>query len=558
MPTILTPVSLWSKFNSSLETQPEVVASVETNGIRFDRVYISGRATGNGRVKIAAVFASDIASPAAETVLILPDSKDTVDEELLTLFVKRGYSAMMIDYRGEWENCDFYTKYPEAVFYANTAKCGRHKDFVDDRADKTCWYEWVAAGIYARKYIAERTGSDKIAVLGIRDGGEVAWKLGVADKFSCIIPVCAAGWKAYSDISKYSQDEPSLNDERYRFIAGIDSQAYAPYVKCPVLMLCSTNDPDFDYDRAYDTLSRVNPEFADESVIAYSVKLNACIGVECIEDTFLFLLSHLKNRQVFTPKPAEVTLTTDEDENLVARVGFDGQGTVESCKTYLAEDLTSSDTREWFDCPFKRRISENEQEFYLNVYEKTTAVLVLSEVKYANGFTVFSKMTAKKIGGTFRNMRCKSRVLYSIERGTDGFSLTDTKSRTVGGIFVTDPELMPRLVTKAKRVKGLYCACGLETYRQNHPQFAPQNGNALGIDLFCDKTEAVTITVTDLNSNEDYVAVVNVIGGVWQSFILESDDFKNAVNVSLPSFTGETKIRINSPVQYAINNVMWL
>lgn len=557
MPTILTPVSLWSKFNSSLDVAPEVVASVETNGIKFDRVYFSGRATGNGRVKIAAVFACDAQSPAEETVLILPDSAETVDEELLTLFVKRGYSAMMLDYRGEWEDCNFYTQYPEIISYANTAKCGRYKDFVDDSADKTCWYEWVAAGIYARKYIVERTGSDKIAVLGIRDGGEIAWKLAVADKFSCIIPVCAAGWKAYADINKYSQDEPELNDERYRYIAGIDSQAYAPYVNCPVMLLCSTNDPRFDYDRAYDTISRVNSEYAADSIITYSVKVNACIGKESLDDVFLFLLNHLKNRQVFTPKPAEVTVEVDEEENLIVRACFDGNGTVESCKTYLAEDYINSATREWFNCPLKRKVSEWEQEFYLNVYEKTTSVLVISEVKYTNGFTVFSKMSIKKIGGKFRNMRCKSHVMYSNVRGTDGFSIAD-KSRLVGGIFVTENALLPRLVTKSKNVKGLYSVCGLETYRLNHPQFAPQTGNSLGIDLYCDKTADVSIMFTDLSSGETYVAVINVIGGVWQSFVTECEAFKNASGASLSSFSGDMKLTINCPVQYAINNVMWL
>ena len=558
MSTILTPVSLWSKFDSSLDVEPEVAASVETNGIRFDRVYLSGRAVGNGRVKIAAVFACDAQTPATETVLIFPDSCDTIDEGLLTLFVKRGYSAMMVDYRGDWKGCKFHTKYPSHISYANTTKCGRYKDFVDESADKTCWYEWVAIGIFARKYIVQRTGSDKIAVLGIRDGGEVAWKLGVADKFSCIIPVCAAGWKAYSGISKYSQDEPELNEERYRFIAGVDSQAYAPYVNCPVLMLCTTNDPQFDYDRAYDTLSRVNPEYSDDSVIAYSVKTNACIGVESLEDVFLFLLNHLKNRQVFTPKPAEITVIADEEENLVARVGFDGHGKVESCTTYLAEDFQNAATREWFECPLKNKISETEQEFYLNVFEKTTSVMVLSEVKYSNGFTVFSKMTVKKIGGIFRNMRCKSRVLYSNKSGADGFSVADVKTRAVGGIFVTEAALLPRIVTKAKGVKGLYSVCGLETYRFNHPQFAPQSGNALSIDVFCDKTAEVTLAFTDLASGEVYTAVLSVIGGVWQSFISECDAFKNASGAVLPSFTGEMKLTIKCPVQYAINNVMWL
>ncbi|MCX4287703.1 MAG: hypothetical protein OSJ68_10550, partial [Clostridia bacterium] len=154
----------------------------------------------------------------------------------------------------------------------------RRKEFCDESADKTSWYEWVAVGIYARKYLLEKTGGEEIALVGLRDGGEIAWKLAVAKKFACVIPVCAAGWLAYSGVSKYESDEQKLDNERYRFIAGIDSQAYAPYVQCPVMILCSTNDPRFDYDRAYDTFSRINAEYAGDSVITYSVQCDSSVG----------------------------------------------------------------------------------------------------------------------------------------------------------------------------------------------------------------------------------------------------------------------------------------
>ncbi len=251
MSTILTPVSIWNNFDASLDVNAEVKSAAILQGVRIEKVNFLGRETGFGRIKIAAAFACDPQTPSAGTVLILPDSADTIDEGLLKFIVKRGYSALMVDYRGKWEDCAFYTEYPDCIDYANAAKCGRRKDFVDDSADKTSWYEWTGVGLYARKYIIERTGSDNIAVLGLRDGGEIAWKLGVAERFSCIVPVCAAGWKAYTGINKYLGGELQLDDERYRFIGGIDSQAYAQHVKCPVLMLCSTNDNRFDYDRAY-------------------------------------------------------------------------------------------------------------------------------------------------------------------------------------------------------------------------------------------------------------------------------------------------------------------
>ncbi|MDE6001710.1 MAG: hypothetical protein K2G96_05285, partial [Clostridia bacterium] len=281
---------------------------------------------------------------------------------------------------------------------------GRYKDYADISADRTCWYEWVAVGIYARKYLVERTGGEDIAVVGIRDGGEIAWKLGVAKKFSCIITACAAGWKAYAGVSKFKPDETELDEERYRFIAGIDSQAYAPYVQSPVMILCSTNDPRFDYDRAFDTLSRINKEFAEDSVITYSVRCNSSIGEKSSADMFMFLDKHLRNRQVFIPRPAEVNVTVDDEDNLVAVATFDEQGNVEEAGMFMAEDCIDSSIREWSLCELKRKISASEYEYYLNIYEKSSSVYALCFVKYTNGFTVWSKIAVKKISGAFRNM----------------------------------------------------------------------------------------------------------------------------------------------------------
>lgn len=216
MSNILTPISLWSNFDVSLDIKAEIKSEVISQGVKIEKITFLGRDTGNGRVKIAAAFASEPQTPVAGTVLIMPDSTQTIDEGLLKFIVKHGYAALMVDYRGEWEDCAFHTEYPENIAYANTAKCGRRKDYVDTTAQQTSWYEWAGVGLYARKYITERTGSDNIALLGLRDGGEIVWKMGVAEQFSCIVPVCAAGWKAYAGVSKYLSKEISFDEERYR------------------------------------------------------------------------------------------------------------------------------------------------------------------------------------------------------------------------------------------------------------------------------------------------------------------------------------------------------
>lgn len=556
MANILTPVSLWNNFDVSLDLSAETVAEKCINDVVIQSVTFMGRETEKGRIKIAAAYAFNGQSPSAEAVLVVPDSSETINDDIMMFFVKRGYSVLMIDYRGEWDGCDFYTHYPEDISYANVKTCGRKKDYVDDSADKTSWYEWVGVGLYAGKYLRECIGSDKIAAVGVRDGGEIVWKLGVAGNFKSIIPICAAGWKAYNGISKFRSEDPALDEERYRFIAGIDSQAYAPYVKCPVLMLCSTGDPEFDYDRAFDTFSRINPEFLAGSSIAYTMKC-AGIGEKSTVDLFLLLDKTLKNRQVFIPAPPVINVEVDEESNLVARVKFDSQGVVDNCKLYLAEDCLDSAMREWCACSEKSK-SDSDFLYYLNIYEKTSTLFALSRVKYTNGFTVWSKMAVKKISGRFRNTQGKRRVLYNDKDAAHCFSALNYKNGGIGGVFFIDNSVLPHLVTKAKGVKGLYSEFGLSTLRMSNPQFAPVPNNVLSVDLYCDETADFIITLVNMATGEEYVDIVKLVGGVWQTAVLDAKSFKTANGATLSEFGGDLKFTLNCSVPYAINNLMWL
>lgn len=551
---MLTPNALWGNFDDSSSTNPQTLSVINDGVTVIECVEFDGRDTGNGRVRIYAELAYNRFEPQTETVLILPDSSDTVDRELLKFFVSHGYSALMVDYRGEWEGAENYTRYPENVAYANLKNCGDKKNYVDDSADKICWYEWVAVGIFARKYICERTREENIAVMGLRDGGEIAWKLAAVRKFLCLVPVCAAGWKAYAGISKYTAEEPQMDEERYRFIAGVDSQAYASGVKCPVFMLCSVNDERFDYDRAHDTFSRINPEFIGDSVTAYSMNGNSYIASDCIDDLWMFLNKFLKRRHVFLPKPASVTVTADENQNLIAAVNFDEAGIAEDFAVYLAEDCVDSALREWTLC---RNASGRKNAFLLDIYEKTSTVFVLASVKYTNGFTSWSKIVVKKISGRFRNMQPKSAIMYSDRYGTDGFSVADHGTQALGGIILIDTDSRPCLVEK-NGVRGVYAQGGISTCRMNDPRYAPADGSVLKLDVFCDRDTTFNLTLSDISTGEKFVYAVWIVGGVWQTVIAESKNFKTANGIPLQNFLGQLRLNINCGTGFAVNNVMWL
>ncbi|MGN0817888.1 MAG: alpha/beta hydrolase family protein [Candidatus Coproplasma sp.] len=557
MSNILTPISLWKNFDSSLSSVPVTLGEKVENGVKFEYVNFSGRDTGMGRVTVYGAFACSENAPSADGVLIIPDSGESIDEELLKMFVDNGYSALMVDICGQTEGRERYTVYPENVDYANFFRTGRHTDFVDDSADKTSWYEWVAVGLYAKKYLSERLENQNIGVVGIRNGGEVAWKLAYAGQFSCIVPVCAVGWKAYKNFNKFGGDEPELDEERYRFIAGIDSQAYAPYVKCPVLMLCSTNDPNFDYDRAYDTFSRINPEFFSDSVISYSVGSNACIDSKSTKDMFMFLDRYVKRRQVFIPKPAELAVAVDADDNLIFRASFDGEGVVESYGAYIAEDCKTSALRDWTEARYKGKVNDLQQEFYADVYEKTEILFAICYATYSNGFTVWSKITVKKLSGQFRNSRPKCKVMYSGRNGVDCFAVADYGKYSVGGAFLTNDDVAPKVVCK-EQINGISSVCGLATYRLNSPRYSPSSDSVLQFYVYAEESGALVLTLECAEDKISYSVKVNVVEKVWQSILLNANMFKDEQGVSLADYTKGHKLTVRGKGEYALNNVMWL
>lgn len=558
MPTILTPISLWKDFDDSLPIEPVVLEEKAENSVKYEYVNFFGRDTGEGRVKIFGVYARSETNPSRDGVLIIPDGNDTVDEAVLKMFVERGYSAFMVDIRGQYENAERFTVYPPNVSYANFLQADRAMNYVDDNAQKTSWYEWVAVGLYALKFLSGKVENKNIGLVGIRDGGEVAWKLAYAGKFACAVTVCADGWKAYKGQNKFGDEESELDEERYRFIAGIDSQSYAPYVRCPVLMLCSINESGFDYDRAYDTYSRINPEYFGDSVIAYSMKSNADICIKSTVDMFMFLDGHVKQRLVFIPEPAEIEVTVDENDNLIAKTTFDDKGVVEKFGLYIAEDCKNPVLRDWVEARYKTKSGNNEHQFYLDIYEKTSILFAICYVTYSNGFTVWSKINVKKISGQFRNSQPKCKILCSVNSGKNCFVPADSKCYAVGGAFVVSNELFPKTVEKAKGLKGVYSPCGLSTYRINNPAYYPNKDSMLKFDICADDNLQLELVIQSVSDGAKYTSEVYVVGGVWQSVLLKSKMFKNENGVALADFTQSQTFTVNGKCGYAINNVMWL
>lgn len=561
--TILTPLMLWRDFDDKKPLETSVLREEEINGIRYTHIRFLGRQIGEKRVQIYGVFAAPSGRDAHPALLILPDGGQAFDLRLSERFVKRGYAVLMIDYSGVRTDGQDCTVYPDEVSYANFNAMGRHFKYVDEDVTKTCWYEWTAVGRYAISYLKNRDDVSKIGVIGIRIGGEIAWKLLLSEDVCCGIPVCAAGWLSYQGIPKFGKDSEvdlSMNDERRRFIAGVDSQAYAQFVHCPVLMLCSTNDDRFDYDRAYDTYSRINSEV--ECVISYSINSNSCIGKHGINDMDLFLAKHLKGNQVFIPKPVNISIETDEENRLIARVILDRSGEIKKCHVFVSEDCFISSYRYWSEMTEVKYVNETERVFFLNAYEDAKAVFAFAVLEYSSGFTVSSKIAVKYLDHRVANGVPHSKIMFPTAEKAACFAVADSSAFALAGCFLEGIDVKPQSMEGYRCVDGVASPYGLKTYRVGNPKYRPNADALLCFDICSHEPGEVSIsftTVSDDGKQELYMTKLFLAGANgWKNIVLKSKSFKNGNGTPLSGFDRCVSMSLTSDIVFIVNNILWI
>ena len=565
---ILSAVSLWKKFDVSNPLNPEVLNRTEDKaaGMVFSDVVYSGRAAEDGDVRIFAMFGKPSSGGKFPVVLLLPDAGTELDQELLYYFIDKGYAVLMPDYSGERGDgaSSPHTAYPPSLSYANSSESGG-LDVLTEDADKTCWFEWISVALYSIEYLKTREDVTEIGIVGIRTGGEIAWKAMLSPSVRCGVLVNAAGWRAYRNIGKFADNaENNMSDERHRYIAGIESQSWAPFVKCPVLMLCALRDETFDYDRAYDTYSRIGAP--DGSAITYSADSGSCIGPDAIADMDLFLERNLKGREIYIPKPLNISLK-NENGILRAEVEFDEGGILDGACLYYAEsgERTKSTFREWHRIlrADGKEVKNGKMTCELRPYGGASAVFVYATAKYINGFKVASKIASKKLDRPDA-AAVKSRVIYS-GGDVDCFGVAAYEDYSVAGIFLEE-EAVPKRVKGYGGIGGAYSVGGIKTYKISSPRFVPDENAILEFDIYSGKDMEVKVAVDGVNGDnqlERYSTMLSVRGGgKWKRIILQPGELKSEISgMPLKSFAEGQALLFDcedEESEYAVTNILWL
>ncbi len=558
---ILTPITLWQDFDDSLPSNEEPISERREDGIVWRDLYLYGRNVGSGagRVKIYASYVYPEDKESFPTVMILFEAGLLFDKRLVLRYVKNGYGVLCVDYSGERPD-GYYTVYPKIVDYANFARAGRHIDHCDQSAKETSWYEWASVARYAFNYLHRRPEVSAIGAIGLRTGGEILFKLAPYVPLSCMISVCAAGWLAYRGIAKFTGDEKRiLDEERHRFIAGIDSQTYAPLVKCPVLLVSAINDRKYNFDRVFDTFRQINPEA--EKALLFSAHGSGLVGEHSLKDIDLFLDKYLRGRTVFLTKPISVAVGEDAEGNLVVTGTFDATGEIKEFGIFYTEDVVSSTTRDWTRILGRPEdLDGNVGKVPLSLYNGTSKALVYAFVCYSNSFSATSKILEINVNKKYHNACPRSRVIYSEQDEFNGFSIFRRRMAAVADCFSEGARASVRRLPGFGGIKGLAAAPGLISYRVGDPRFKAPEGTSFCLDAYSAVPAKLRITFyCDEEEKVGYSTEVNVpAGGTWSCYLFDPDDFKTQAGAVLESFSEVVSVVFVSEEDVLINNVLWI
>ena len=547
--SLLTPISLWSDFDDSLPLKSTTVSKMKVDGAIISEVYFSGRAVGNERVRIFGYYSvpDDITPKGA--ILYIPNDNEKIGSDTFKEFLSVGYAVLAIDVYGKREGSVNHSEYPTAVYYANVVNAGRRKDFVDESAKETCWYEWVAVGRYAVKYLKE-IGFDSICLAGNKIGANVGWQIAAFDKrVTCFIAMFGAGWTAYKNVCKFDENakEPiEADDSSRKYVAAVDAHAYAPYVRCPILYLTSTNSTFFDFDRAGDTLSRVNDDVP--CFTAYSVGYDAHLSESAKIDVLAFLETYIGKKSQIRPKHVDL-VCTQEGDKLRFEADYGNLKAKNIC-VYVNEGVKYASKRDWVR--YEATEDELGKRSVLYSIESKGIVFAFCSVEFADGTVFCSKEIFKKVEKT-SDKKLSSKLIYSSKKGLNGLTFIDEDA----SISIFADKNIEEIIGP-DGIVGAYSQSGLLSFKLCDPDFSLTDASILKFDAFVNEYCPLTLTLYEDDGEIKKYSFTQELKSenIWQNILVKISDFKSDVGFVIKNYDKVFAMSIKSDAKFVINNVL--
>lgn len=555
---ILTPTAVWGGFEITEEVSATVLKEKRIKDVVISTLDITGKTTENGSVIMRAHLAKNAQASVSGAILMALGANDDYDEKVVYDLAKSGYLVLSINPCGTATELE-YTSYPEELSYADYSLIKDNLYDLTFGIKKNCWYEWGVTLRYALKYLKSITGVAKVGVIGINHSATPLWQLASTDLegIDCAVMVGNAGWGVYKGMHKWSGElDPQFNDDTLKILAGIEPQAYAKSITCPVLMLSPTNSDEYDVDRAFDTVERVE----GYSAVYYSVGYINGVDYNSYENIKEFFGKHLtlgarKTKLPSSPEiKAELVDGKFEFEVLPDKIRKEGEG-IKEVFVYVSEGCVDPKYRSYY----KVNGIEKGGKYYFEYtpYYQSKNIVAYANATYQTGYTVSSPIICKKFNAEQIKKECKSTVVYS-NRKINGESVFAGLTERLFD-YENDGKVLVK--NGPMDISGVRADKGLITFKVNAEKDCPKNDAILLLDLFIKEGGEFSVSlVCDMfGAKTEYKSTVSVSGGkVWHNVMLEIGKFKSSEGRVLKNYQEINAIIFNCESTYLINNVLWI
>lgn len=555
---LLTPTEMWEGFNPVKEgTETSIISARETGNIATSDIFFTSEKTESGRVRVFARITFDMRwRDPRPAILLLPsrDSERTFDDVTLSL-VSEGYVVCLCDYAGNFAGVeeDSRTSYPDVYSYAQAPACFRNLYRIGETARETPWFQWVKVARRAVTMLSELryVDADRIAVMGMDCGAQIAWQLaGIDGRIRALVPINGGGYLWRKGHNRFDDDSAVADDDAIRaFSAGVGAETYAKFVSCPTCYIVSSNSLDADIDRAGDILALVPGPCKAFMVVKGS---SSQVSLSVYNGLVTWLKTYFAHD---APAVALPRLHFKADEKKLY-LQLSSSVTIKTAAVYVSSGEPQSFARSWGLLPEGQLVGTGERVYHIPVTNPDDIVVAYATVTTENGICLSSPVVAVNPSalGVAANAAtaAQSRIVYTGDMGTGRFRVA-TK-----GFFLDETLLSSRTgpfgISGVSTAKGYLCLA-LDTAEN----FASGKSAILQMDVYSAQPKTVTYSFITLPDAAAYGCTVKLAGGdFWQKVKLSASEMKNTEGKPLSSFGATRLMMIKDAEDVLFNNLVWI
>lgn len=531
----LTPTQLWESYDPSEKgIELSILNTSRKESVIEMNIAFSAR-LGSDKTRARARVLYPTNGKVFPVILAVDDGY--LPEEKL---IESGFAIVYCDFSGHNG-----TIYGESVKFAEYGNEGEHitaKLGADNSA------VFVRAKLMRRLITAVESlpmlDSKAIAVTAWGINASIAWQTAGMDKrVKALMPMLNFGWMDVREL-----DNSLTDDEIIRWNIGCSIQAYAKFVECKILILLSTNNKNFKFDKLNDTIHALNAK------AQYSLYVSPQTDeqlYECDETVIKFLKAALVSDKVLISAP-QINYSIAENQ---LNIGIDVDNSLSEIKevllfyTYGGED--GAEYRSWrfvqVGCDITGRGRTD-----ISIFDNTKNVYCFARANYKNGVTLCSEPMCID-SDAIKDVTVKAtkkRIIYERKIGVSQFIEVRPNSR-----YVT-PSI--RLEMGAFDILGIATDNPIiKSYRIGEIS-NEDNDSILQMDVFSAQASEFTVGLIT-GDGVEYSQTISLDNNTdWQKLQFNVSDFKDTDLHSMKNWSDVKCMKIYNADKILFNNILWV